>query len=115
MPVIDGHTETVSIELTQKPPLADIRAALEGFRARPQELRLPSAPPSPIVYTDAPDRPQPRLDVERDNGMTITVGRLRPCSILGSKLVALGHNTVRGAAGAAILNAELMVADGMLD
>ncbi len=115
VPVIDGHTEAVSIELTQKPSLADIRAALEGFRARPQELKLPSAPPAPIVYTETPDRPQPRLDVERDNGMTITVGRLRPCSILGSKLVALGHNTVRGAAGAAILNAELMVADGMLD
>ena len=115
VPVVDGHTEAVSIEFEGRPSLAEVRAALEGFRARPQELRLPSAPAAPIVYSDAADRPQPRLDVERDNGMTITVGRLRPCPVLGTKLVALGHNTVRGAAGAAILNAEVMVAEGMLD
>ncbi|HEY7500312.1 MAG TPA: aspartate-semialdehyde dehydrogenase [Vicinamibacterales bacterium] len=115
VPVVDGHSEAVSIDLAQKPPLADVRSALESFRGRPQELRLPMAPPAPIVYLEQPDRPQPRLDVERDNGMTISVGRLRPCSILGAKLVALGHNTVRGAAGAAILNAEMMVAEGMLD
>ncbi len=115
VPVIDGHTESVSMQLEQRPSLADVRAALESFRGRPQELRLPSAPPAPIVYLEQADRPQPRLDVERDNGMAVTVGRLRPCSILGTKLVALGHNTVRGAAGAAILNAEMMVAEGMLD
>ena len=115
VPVIDGHTESISIEFEQRPSLEEVRAALEAFRGRPQELRLPSAPPAPIVYLDAPDRPQPRLDVERGNGMTISVGRIRPCSILGTKLVALGHNTVRGAAGAAILNAEMMVAEGMLD
>ena len=115
VPVIDGHTESVSIELEQRPSLEAVRAALESFRGRPQELRLPSAPPAPIVYMEAADRPQPRLDVERGNGMTVSVGRLRPCSILGTKLVALGHNTVRGAAGAAILNAEMMVAEGMLD
>ena len=115
VPVIDGHTESVSIELEQRPSLEAVRAALESFRGRPQELRLPSAPPSPIVYMEAADRPQPRLDVERGNGMTVSVGRIRPCSILGTKLVALGHNTVRGAAGAAILNAEMMVAEGMLD
>jgi len=115
VPVIDGHTESVSIQFDERPSLADVRAALESFRGRPQELRLPSAPPAPIVYLEQADRPQPRLDVERDNGMAVTVGRLRPCSILGTKLVALGHNTVRGAAGAAILNAEMMVAEGMLD
>jgi aspartate-semialdehyde dehydrogenase len=115
VPVIDGHTESVSIELEQRPSLEAVRAALESFRGRPQELRLPSAPPAPIVYMEAADRPQPRLDVERGNGMTVSVGRIRPCSILGTKLVALGHNTVRGAAGAAILNAEMMVAEGMLD
>jgi aspartate-semialdehyde dehydrogenase len=115
VPVIDGHTESVSIQFEQRPSLADVRAALEGFRGRPQELDLPSAPVRPIVYLDAADRPQPRLDAERDNGMSISVGRLRPCSILGTKLVALGHNTIRGAAGAAILNAEMMVAEGMLD
>jgi aspartate-semialdehyde dehydrogenase len=115
VPVIDGHTESISIEFEQRPSLEDVRAALETFRGRPQELGLPSAPPAPIMYLDAPDRPQPRLDVERGNGMTISVGRIRRCSILGTKLVALGHNTVRGAAGAAILNAEMMVAEGMLD
>ena len=115
VPVIDGHTESISVQLEQRPPLEAVRAALEGFRGRPQELRLPSAPAQPIVYTDAGDRPQPRLDAERDHGMTISVGRLRRCPILGTKLVALGHNTIRGAAGAAILNAEMMVAEGMLD
>ncbi len=115
VPVIDGHTESISIEFEQRPSLEEVRAALEAFRGRPQELRLPSAPAAPIVYLDAPDRPQPRLDVELGNGMTISVGRIRRCSILGTKLVALGHNTVRGAAGAAILNAEMMVAEGMLD
>jgi aspartate-semialdehyde dehydrogenase len=115
VPVIDGHTESIAIEFEQRPSLEDVRAALESFRGRPQELQLPSAPPAPIVYLDAPDRPQPRLDVELGNGMTISVGRIRLCSILGIKLVALGHNTVRGAAGAAILNAEMMVAEGMLD
>ena len=115
VPVIDGHTESIAIEFESRPSLEDVRIALEGFRGRPQQLELPSAPPAPIVYLDAADRPQPRLDVERGNGMTVSVGRLRPCSILGTKLVALGHNTVRGAAGAAILNAEMMVAEGMLD
>jgi aspartate-semialdehyde dehydrogenase len=115
VPVIDGHTESISIEFEQQPSLEEVRAALGAFRGRPQELQLPSAPPSPIVYLDAPDRPQPRLDVERGNGMTVSVGRIRRCSILGTKLVALGHNTVRGAAGAAILNAEMMVAECMLD
>jgi aspartate-semialdehyde dehydrogenase len=115
VPVIDGHTESISIEFDERPSLEEVRAALAAFRGRPQELQLPSAPPTPIVYLDAPDRPQPRLDVERGNGMTVSVGRIRRCSILGTKLVALGHNTVRGAAGAAILNAEMMVAEGMLD
>jgi aspartate-semialdehyde dehydrogenase len=115
VPVIDGHTESISIEFEQRPSIDDVRAVLDAFRGRPQELQLPSAPPAPIVCLDAPDRPQPRLDVERGDGMTISVGRIRPCSILGTKLLALGHNTVRGAAGAAILNAEMMVAEGMLD
>jgi aspartate-semialdehyde dehydrogenase len=115
VPVVDGHTEAVSIEFEERPTPADIRAALDSFRARPQELRLPMAPPVPIHCTDAGDRPQPRLDVERENGMAITVGRIRPCPVLHIKLIALGHNTVRGAAGAAILNAEMMVAEGLLD
>ena len=85
VPVVDGHTEAVSIEFTQKPSLSDVRAALESFRGRPQELRLPTAPPAPLVYLDQADRPQPRLDVERDNGMTISVGRLRACPVPGNQ------------------------------
>jgi aspartate-semialdehyde dehydrogenase len=115
VPVVDGHTEAVSIEFEQRRTPADVRGALDAFRARPQELKLPTAPPSPILCTDAADRPQPRLDVERENGMAVTVGRIRPCSVLHVKLIALGHNTVRGAAGVAMLNAEMMVAEGMLD
>src|SRR4051794_35371542 len=115
VPVVDGHTEAISVSLESRPSVADVRAALEGYRGRPQELQLPSAPAAPIVFLDAPDRPQPRLDVERGGGMTVSVGRIRPCSILGLKMIALGHNTVRGAAGAAILNAEMMVAEGLLD
>jgi aspartate-semialdehyde dehydrogenase len=115
VPVIDGHTESVSIELDSRPSPADVRAKLAAFRARPQELTLPSAPAAPIVCADGNDRPQPRLDVGRDRGMAVTVGRIRPCPILGTKLIALGHNTIRGAAGAALLNAELMVADGLVE
>jgi aspartate-semialdehyde dehydrogenase len=114
VPVIDGHTEAVSVALDQPVSLDDLRAALVGFRGQPQRLELPSAPPQPIVYVTEPNRPQPRLDVERGNGMTVTVGRLRECPVLGYKFIALGHNTVRGAAGAAVLNAELMKAEGLL-
>lgn len=113
--VIDGHTESISLAFDAAPALDDLRAALANYRGRPQELGLPSAPPAPIVCVSAADRPQPRLDVDRDRGMTITVGRIRPCPVLDVKLVALGHNTVRGAAGAAILNAELMTVDGWID
>ena len=112
VPVIEGHTLMASIKLDQAPPLDEVRATLSGWRARPQELGLPSAPPSPIVCLEQPDRPQPRRDALRNGGMTVSVGRIRPCPIMGLKLAALGHNTIRGAAGAAVLNAELMVADG---
>jgi len=91
-----------------------VRQALAGFSGPPQTLKLPSAPPQPVLYLSEENRPQPRLDVDRDGGMTVTVGRLRPCPILGYKFFALGHNTVRGAAGAAVLNAEQMVAQGVL-
>ena len=93
---------------------AEIRAAFAAFRGMPQELGLPSAPAQPLVYLEAENRPQPRLDVERDDGMAVFLGRLRPCPVLQHKFVALGHNTVRGAAGAALLNAELMQAQGLL-
>jgi aspartate-semialdehyde dehydrogenase len=114
VPVIDGHTEAISVRLEQQPGMDAVIDAFRSFRGQPQELALPSAPPSPILYLDAPHRPQPRLDAERDGGMAVTIGRARPCPVLGVKFVALGHNTVRGAAGAAVLNAELMMAGGLL-
>jgi aspartate-semialdehyde dehydrogenase len=115
VPVIDGHMMTVSVALGAKPAVADIVAALRDFRGRPQELELPSAPQPPILVAAEPNRPQPRLDADRGDGMAVTVGRVRPCKVTHAKFVALGHNTVRGAAGAAILNAELMAADGIFD
>jgi aspartate-semialdehyde dehydrogenase len=114
VPVIDGHTESISIALDAQPSIADVVAALRAFRGRPQELGLPTAPPAPIVCVETPNRPQPRLDAERDGGMTITIGRVRTCPVLDVKFIALGHNTIRGAAGAAVLNAELMRAEGLL-
>jgi aspartate-semialdehyde dehydrogenase len=115
VPVVDGHTETVSVALDQKPSQADLRAAFEGFSSAPQRLTLPTAPNPPLLYLDQPNRPQPRFDAGRGRGMTVCVGRLRPCPVLDWKFVALGHNTIRGAAGAALLNAELMLAEGWLD
>jgi aspartate-semialdehyde dehydrogenase len=115
VPVIDGHTLTLSVDLESRPTAEDVARAMRGWRGRPQELRLPSAPEHPIEVLDELFRPQPRLDADRGGGMTVSVGRIRPCPVLGMKLVALGHNTVRGAAGAAILNAELMQAEGRLE
>ena len=114
VPVVDGHTVSVSVELEKKPTAADIIGAMRGFRGIPQQKGLPSAPPCPVIYMDEPDRPQPRRDVERENGMAVFVGRLRKCNVLDYKFIALGHNTVRGAAGAAVLNAELMKSEGLL-
>ncbi len=115
VPVVDGHTVTVSVELSAKPAETDLRQAIENFRAVPQERDLPSAPKKPVIYMPENNRPQPRKDAERERGMAAFVGRLRPCPVLDYKFVALGHNTIRGAAGAAVLNAELMHSEGMLD
>jgi aspartate-semialdehyde dehydrogenase len=114
VPVHNGHTASISIALDQKPEPAAIIDAWTSFRGQPQLMELPSAPPRPIVYLTEPNRPQPALDVNRDGGMTVTIGRLRRCPVLDDKFVALGHNTIRGAAGAAILNAELMYREGLL-
>ncbi len=114
VPVIDGHTECVSVRFERPAGLEEIREALEGFTALPQELGLPMAPSPPIVVLDRPDRPQPRLDRGRGNGMAVTVGRLRPCPVFDVKFVVLSHNTLRGAAGGSILVAELAVARGLL-
>jgi aspartate-semialdehyde dehydrogenase len=112
--VVNGHTICVSVEFEKKPSEEEIIAALNGFRAEPQLQKLPSAPAQPAIYLEQMDRPQPRRDVDRENGMAVFVGRLRKCPVLDYKFVALGHNTVRGAAGAAVLNAELMKAQGLL-
>ena len=114
VPVQNGHTGSISVGLEQRPTPEAIIDAWTTFKGRPQTLDLPSAPPQPIVYLTEANRPQPLLDVDRDGGMTITVGRLRPCPLFDYKFVALGHNTIRGAAGAAILNAELMHREGLL-
>ena len=114
VPVINGHTEAISVGFAVKPPEDAIKRALVTFAGKPQELELPSAPAHAIEYLEEQNRPQPRLDVDRGAGMTVSVGRLRACRVLDYKLVALGHNTVRGAAGAAVLNAELMHAEGRL-
>ena len=112
--VEDGHTESVSIRLKNKAKPEEMIAAWNNFRAEPQELQLPSAPKNPVVYFGAPDRPQPRFDIDLGAGMTTAVGRLRPCGVLDWKFTVLSHNTIRGAAGAAVLNAELLKAKGYL-
>ena len=116
VPVVDGHTVTVSVELSSQ-ALAEPTCATPSTSSRgvPQERKLPSAPPRPVIYMEEANRPQPRKDAERERGMAAFVGRLRACPVLDYKFVALGHNTVRGAAGAAVLNAELMHSEGMLD
>jgi aspartate-semialdehyde dehydrogenase len=111
--VQDGHTESISVGLANRPPAEAIIDAFNSFRGKPQEMDLPSAPPQPVVYLTERNRPQPALDVDRGKGMTVSVGRLRPCPLLDYKFIALGHNTIRGAAGAAILNAELMHREGL--
>ena len=112
--VEDGHTESVSVSFKKKATAEEIIEAWTSFRSVPQELKLPHAPEHPVFYDTRVDRPQPRLDVGRGNGMTSTVGRLRACGLLDWKFTVLSHNTVRGAAGAALLNAELLKVKGYL-
>jgi aspartate-semialdehyde dehydrogenase len=111
---IDGHLATVSLEFERSPEREEILKALAGFRGVPQERDLPSAPRRPVHVLDAPDRPQTRKDAGLERGMAASVGRLRPCPVFHWKLVCLSHNTLRGAAGAAVLNAELMKSEGLL-
>jgi aspartate-semialdehyde dehydrogenase len=111
--VEDGHTESVSIELEKKPSREEILAAWCEFQPLLGK-NLPTAPELPVEFHDAEDRPQPRLDRMRGRGMTATVGRLRPCTLLDWKFTVLSHNTIRGAAGAALLNAELLQSQGKL-
>ena len=109
VPVFDGHTETVSIKLQSKAGVEQICRVLRDFKGLPQELGLPSAPEKPILLLHDQDRPQPVRDVWLNKGMSTIIGRVRKCSVLDVKMVIMGHNTVRGAAGAAILNAETVV------
>jgi aspartate-semialdehyde dehydrogenase len=113
--VEDGHTESVSMKLKDSAKADEIIECWRSFRACPQQIPLPSAPEHPVIYDCASDRPQPRLDVNRGRGMSAVVGRLRPCSLLDWKFTVLSHNTIRGAAGAALLNAELLKHEGYLD
>jgi aspartate-semialdehyde dehydrogenase len=119
VPVLEGHTECVSVKLRKPATREEVLDAWQSFQplsGRGHEgLHLPSAPLHPVVYEEGDTRPQPRLDLERGNGMTTTVGRLRPCSIFDWKFTLLSHNTIRGAAGAAILNAEILAVLGRLD
>jgi aspartate-semialdehyde dehydrogenase len=114
VPVRDGHVESIFLKLRSKASLADVRAALESFTGEPQRLGLPSAPARPVAVRDESDRPQPIRDVEAGGGMTVTVGRLRSDPVYDVRFTLLVHNTVRGAAGAALLNAELLAATGRL-
>jgi aspartate-semialdehyde dehydrogenase len=111
----EGHLEAVSVKLGQEAGREEVVEALQSFRGPLQDLELPSAPEHPIVVREENDRPQPRLDRDEGRGMSVVVGRVRECPVLDYKFILLGHNTIRGAAGAAILNAELLKAQGYLE
>jgi aspartate-semialdehyde dehydrogenase len=113
--VADGHMVATSVEFSTKPAVQDLLNAYTEYHPLPQQRNLPSAPPKPVIYMPEQDRPQPRRDAVRENGMSVFVGRVRECPVLGSKFIACGHNTIRGAAGVAVLNAELMISEGYLD
>jgi aspartate-semialdehyde dehydrogenase len=110
----EGHLETVSLALRQPATPEAVIAAWRAWHPLPQQLQLPTAPLPPLVVRSEPDRPQTRLDRDAGQGMAVTVGRVRACEVLDVKFVVLGHNTIRGAAGASVLNAELMLAQGLL-
>jgi aspartate-semialdehyde dehydrogenase len=112
--VVDGHTMALFLNLKKKASPEEAAAALGGFRGEPQERGLPTAPRQPIHVLEAQDRPQPRLDRDREGGMAVSVGRVRDDRTFDLRLEALAHNTIRGAAGAAILNGELLHARGLL-
>jgi len=110
--VKDGHLECVFVELEANPSVDEVKRAFEEFRGEPQKLKLPSAPQSPIIVREEPNRPQPRLDRDASEGMSVVVGRIRRDPVLTLKYLCLGHNTIRGAAGAGLLSAELAVKKG---
>jgi aspartate-semialdehyde dehydrogenase len=113
--VSDGHMAAVRVKLAHPGRVEDVRDAFASFTSLPQELQLHTAPERPLIVREEPDRPQPRLDRNAGGGMSVTVGRIMPDRVLDFRFVALSHNTIRGAAGAAILNAELLAAKGHFD
>jgi aspartate-semialdehyde dehydrogenase len=116
VPVIDGHTACVSLEFGEKKPgIDEIKRIWTEFRSLPQELGLPTAPLRPIIVREETDRPQPRKDRDADKAMAVSVGRIRPCHVFDLRFTGLSHNTVRGAAGGGILNAELLKHQGYIN
>jgi len=113
--VSDGHMAAVRVKLARPARLEEVKEVMASFTSLPQELRLPTAPERPIIVREEPDRPQPRLDRQAGQGMSVTIGRILPDRVLDYRFVALSHNTIRGAAGAAILNAELLAVQGYFD
>jgi aspartate-semialdehyde dehydrogenase len=113
--VIDGHLAALSVGLRRRVTPEEAMSAIREFRAPPCVAELPSSPVPPIELDARTDRPQPRLDLDRGGGMAVTVGRVRPCPILDLRMLVLGHNTVRGAAGQGVQIAELLVADGRVE
>ena len=111
--VKDGHLESVFVKLDNNPTLEEVEEAFKSFKGEPQKLKLPSAPEHPIVVRKEPNRPQPRYDRDEGKGMSVVVGRIRKDPIMTVKYLCLGHNTIRGGAGAGILSAEFMVAKGL--
>jgi aspartate-semialdehyde dehydrogenase len=114
VPAREGHLETVSVALKRPATPLEIIQAWREWHPLPQQLNLPTAPQPPLAIRSEPDRPQTRLDRDAGRGMAVSVGRVRPCDVLDIKFIVLGHNTIRGAAGASVLNAELMLAQGIL-
>lgn len=114
VPVQDGHLESVRVKLSSAATVDDLKDAFAGFTGLPQELKLPTAPARPVIVREEKDRPQPRLDRDAENGMATVVGRISRDTIFDFKFTLISHNTIRGAAGAALLNAELLVARNLL-
>lgn len=114
VPVLEGHTLCISVALEREASLDEITTVLRQFRGIPQQLGLPTAPTHPLVVREEADRPQPRRDRGVEFDMATVIGRIRPCPVLSYRLVVLAHNTIRGAAGGALLNAELMYQQGMI-
>jgi aspartate-semialdehyde dehydrogenase len=112
--VKDGHLEVIYVDLEDKPSIEEVKEAFRRFTGEPQKLKLPTAPEKPIIVRDEIDRPQPRLDRDAGGGMSVVVGRIRSDPVMTIKYLCLGHNTIRGAAGAGILSAELMIAKGYI-